>query len=131
MARTSKSSLHHSLRDIDKQATELGGASHALKINSKKGKDPRNMPEKQKKNWRAQVATEKSREKRRYYERLLEDALSLVNDNVTNLRLEVEHKRSELTHLMRSMNAQLQLNELLGLDGFNPSEDEMVGRDDF
>ena len=127
MPRTSQSSLHPSLKDIHKRAAELGGASHVLKMNSRKGKDPRNMTEKQKKNWRAQVATEKAREKRRYYERLLEDALVLTNDKITNLRLEVERIRNELN----LVKAQFQLDELLGLDGFNPSEDEMIGVHEF
>ena len=126
MPRTSEASLHPSVKDIHKRAAELGGASHVLKMNSRKGKDPRNMTEKQKKNWRAQVATEKAREKRRYYERLLEDALVLTNDKITNLKLEVEHIRDEI-NVMRSMSAQLQLDELLNLDTFNLSEGAIVG----
>ena len=116
MPRNKMSSIHPTLRPLDQLAKELGESSLAHKSNSWQSKDIRNMSEKQKKSWRAQLATEKSREKKKHYQHLLESALNLTNDIISSLILEIEQKRNE-TCLMRSRI--LELSKLQSLNNWN------------
>ena len=93
------------------------------------------MSKDQKKKLRAQIATEKAREKRKYYQQLLETALDLSNKAVNNLRLAVENMRNE-TRVIRWKIKEVvvlrSIDEAFGLEnGIEVKDDEMIGLDEF
>ena len=135
MPRTKKSTLHPKLRHLHNIAKDLGHKTHQQKSNYAKTKDLQNMSQDQNKKLRAQFATEKAREKKKYYQQLLETALDISNETVKSLRLAMENMRNE-TLVIRSKLKELvvlrTIDETFGLEsGVEVKDDEMIGLDEF
>ena len=131
MPRKSKSKMVPVLKRADEEAQRRGNRSHERRLQLRGNQhNPQEMSPERARRYHAQLATEKSREKRKHYPHVLVEKLQTTNTEVAELRRQVTEERrkrdrleSRIAELRRSH--QPQPTYLFPWDIPDPEDDDM------